>query len=170
MEGATVRSCSDVHNFLQEQGVAHEMLHLPASSRTAQAAASLLGVPVARVVKSLVFLAAGEPRMVLVPGDSMVDTRALCAALGGAPVELADARTVYQLTGFRVGAVPPCAVASDLPVVADPGVFAGDVVYCGGGTTMTMLKIRSADLRLLLEPLVVPVARPAQGRHAPDGR
>jgi prolyl-tRNA editing enzyme YbaK/EbsC (Cys-tRNA(Pro) deacylase) len=32
------------------------------------------------------------------------------------------------------------------------------VVYCGGGTTTTMLKIRSADLARLLEPRLAAVA------------
>ena len=44
-------------------------------------------------------------------------------------------------------------------MVADPGVFAPEVVYCGGGTTTTMLKIRSADLDALLEPRRLPIAR-----------
>ncbi len=52
-----------------------------------------------------------------------------------------------SLTGYRPSALPPCGLAADLPIVADPAVFELPVVYCGGGTTTTMLKIRSADLR-----------------------
>ena len=63
-----------------------------------------------------------------------------------------------EFTGYQPGAVPPCALATEVPVVADPGVFAPDVVYCGGGTTTTMLKIRSADLEALLEPRKLPIA------------
>ena len=54
--------------------------------------------------------------------------------------------------------MPPCALATDVPVVADPGVFAPEVVYCGGGTTTTMLKIRSADLDALLVARKAPIA------------
>jgi prolyl-tRNA editing enzyme YbaK/EbsC (Cys-tRNA(Pro) deacylase) len=66
------------------------------------------------------------------------------------------------MTGYRPGAVPPCALATEMPVVADPGVFVPEVVYCGGGTTATMLSIRSADLAAALEPRVAPIA--ARGR------
>jgi prolyl-tRNA editing enzyme YbaK/EbsC (Cys-tRNA(Pro) deacylase) len=62
------------------------------------------------------------------------------------------------LTGYKPGAVPPCALATEVSVVADPGVFAPDVVYCGGGTTTTMLKIGSAALDALLEPRKLPIA------------
>lgn len=155
-----MRTCSDVHNYLQEQGVAHEMVHLPRPTTTAARAAELLGVPIAEVVKSLLFLADGAPTLVLVPGDATVDTGALAAVLGVRRVVLARGEDVLEATGYRVGAVPPCGLASDLPVVADPRAFAPAVVYCGGGATATMLKIRSADLKELLAPRLAEVAVP----------
>jgi prolyl-tRNA editing enzyme YbaK/EbsC (Cys-tRNA(Pro) deacylase) len=153
-----VRSCSDVHNLLAEEGVPHEIIQLPAQSRTALQAAELLGVELREVVKSLVFYADGEPVLALVPGDASCDTAALRAALGVSEVVLGKAPQVLQATGYRPGAVPPCALGAELPVVADPGVFGPEVVYCGGGTTTTMLKIRSADLQALVRPRLAPVA------------
>jgi prolyl-tRNA editing enzyme YbaK/EbsC (Cys-tRNA(Pro) deacylase) len=154
-----MRSCSDVHNLLIQEGVPHEILHLPALSATARLAADALGVPVREVVKSLVFCLDGVPIMVLVPGDATVDAAALARVLEGREVVLADGRQVLDLTGYRPGAVPPCAIFTELPVVADPGVFEPEVVYCGGGTTATMLKIRSADLRALIKPRLAAVAK-----------
>lgn len=154
-----MRSCSDVHNLLLQEGVPHEIVHLPALGSTAQMAAEALGVSEHEVVKSLVFLLDGRPLMVLVPGDATVDTAALSRELGGGEVTLARGQQVLELTGYRPGAVPPCALDSSLPVVADAEVFGPDVVYCGGGTTTTMLKIRSADLDALLEPRKAPIAK-----------
>ena len=154
-----MRSCSDVHNFLLEEGVPHEIARLRSSARTAQLAAAALGVSVKEVVKSLVFLLDGRPLMALVPGDSTVDTLVLARESGGDRVVLATGQQVLELTGYRPGAVPPCGLDSDMPVIADPAVFAPDVVYCGGGTTTTMLKIRSADLEALLQPRKAPIAQ-----------
>jgi prolyl-tRNA editing enzyme YbaK/EbsC (Cys-tRNA(Pro) deacylase) len=64
------------------------------------------------------------------------------------------------VTGYRAGGVPPCGLETDLPVVADEAVFAPRVVYCGGGTEMTMLKVRSSDLRRLLQAKVAAVSMP----------
>lgn len=153
-----MRTCSDVHNYLQELGVAHEMLPLADPSTTATRAAEVLGVPAGEVVKSLLFVVDGTPTLVLVPGDSSVDTSALAQALGATRAALASGEEVLEATGYRVGAVPPCGLATDLPVVADPVAFAPPVVYCGGGATATMLKIRSADLKRLLRPRLVDVA------------
>jgi len=147
-------TCSDVHNHLEELGVTHEMLPLPDRSATAERAAELLGVTPREVVKSLLFLVDDTPTLVLVAGDARVDTTALRIALGASRVILAAPKAVLDATGFRVGAVPPCGLASDLPVVADPGAFAPPVVYCGGGAEATMLKIRSDDLKAVLAPRV----------------
>jgi prolyl-tRNA editing enzyme YbaK/EbsC (Cys-tRNA(Pro) deacylase) len=153
-----MRSCSDVHNLLSEQGVDHEIIHLPSLSKTAQRAASLLGVPPAEIIKSLVFYLDGTPTLVLVPGDATVDAAALARELGVRDVTFARRQDVLALTGYSPGAVPPCGLSTPLPAVADPGVFVPEVVYCGGGTTMTMLKIRSADLDALLKPRRAAVA------------
>lgn len=161
-----MRSCSDVHNYLLEEGVAHEIVHLPALSKTAQRAAELLGVPTAEVVKSLVFYLDGQPTLVLVPGDTVADLGLLHTALGCAEVKLARGQQVLEVTGYRPGAVPPCGLATSLPAVADPAVFTPPVVFCGGGTTTTMLKIRSSDLRELLQPKLVPLTSQAAGPAA----
>ena len=155
-----MRSFTDVHDDLTARSIPHEIVHLPSSSRTAQLAAEALGVSVGDVVKSLLFvLDDTRPVLALVTGDATVDVDALARDAGAAQVRLARSREVRELTGYRPGAVPPCALASELQVVADPGVFAPEIVYCGGGTTTTMLKIRSADLDALLEPAKLPIAR-----------
>jgi prolyl-tRNA editing enzyme YbaK/EbsC (Cys-tRNA(Pro) deacylase) len=87
-----------------------------------------------------------------------VDADALARFTGASEVRLARAREVRESTGYHPGAVPPFALATDMPVVADPGVFAPEVVYCGGGTTTTMLKMRSADLDALLGVRKTPIA------------
>ena len=154
-----MRSFTDVHDALTGRLVPHDIVHLPSSSCTAQLAAEALGVPVGDVVKSLLFLLDdSRPVLALVPGDTTVDVVALARETGAAQVRLAKSREVRELTGYKPGAVTPCALATEVPVVADPGVFAPDVVYCGGGTTTTMLKIRSADLDALLEPRKLPIA------------
>lgn len=153
-----MKSCSDVHNYLLEEGVPHEIVHLPALSTTARRAAALLGVRLSEVVKSLLFDTDAGPVVCLVPGDAQVDVAQVRAVFGCGAATLAAPPEVVALTGFRPGALPPCGLATDLPVLADPAVFEEPIVYCGGGTTTTMLKIRSEDLRGLLAARVAAIA------------
>jgi Cys-tRNA(Pro) deacylase len=154
-----VRSFTDVHEALAAEGVEHEIVHLPSSSRTARLAADALGVPVTDVVKSLVFIVDAHPVLTLVSGDATVDTEALARELGAHEVTLACAREVRESTGFKPGAVPPVGLATRLPVVADPAVFTSDTVYCGGGATSAMLRIGSADLERVVRPRRLAIGR-----------
>ena len=124
-----MRSCSDVHNYLLEQGVAHEIVQLPALSTTVRRAAALLGVPPREVVKSQLFETESGPIVCLVPGDRHVDHGRLRAELGCA-VKPAPAAEVVSLTGYRPGALPPCGLAAELPIIADPARVraAGDLL------------------------------------------
>jgi prolyl-tRNA editing enzyme YbaK/EbsC (Cys-tRNA(Pro) deacylase) len=152
-----VRTCSDVHNALVELDVAHEIIQMPALSTTAQRAAGLLGVRLDEIVKSLLFLLDGRPALVLVPGDRTADPERLKTLTGCGKATLARGAQVLDVTGYRVGSVPPVGLARDLPVVADERVFVPPVVYCGGGTEMTMLKLRSADLRRLVDAQIADI-------------
>jgi prolyl-tRNA editing enzyme YbaK/EbsC (Cys-tRNA(Pro) deacylase) len=153
-----VRTCSDVHNALVELDVVHEIIHVPAPSTTARRAADLLGVGLGEIVKSLLFLLDGRPVLVLVPGDRNADPERLKALTGCRKVTLARGAQVLDVTGYRVGSVPPVGLASDLPIVADERVFVPPVVYCGGGTEATMLKLRGDDLRRLVRARIADIA------------
>ena len=162
-----MRSCSDVHNSLLEQGVAHEILHLPALSRTARRTAALLGVPLREVVTCELLETERGPVVCLVPGDTHVDRALVRTELGCDRVTTVTAGGVVALTGYPPGALPPCGLAADLPMVADAAVFELPVVYCGGGTTTTVVKLRSADLRDALGVRVAAIAaRPQNGAVA----
>lgn len=154
-----MRSCADVHDALRARGVEHEIIQLPSSSRSAELAAEALDVPVAWVVKSLLFVADERPVLALVDGAATVDTEALLRELGAREVTFARGREVREITGYKPGAVPPVGLETDLLVLADPAVFVPEVVYCGGGTTSAMLRIRAADLERLLGARVAPIAR-----------
>lgn len=152
-----MRSSAHVRELLIEKGIDHELVELSGHCRTAASAAGLLSVPIADVAKSLLFRADGDPVLVVVPGHLTVDTGLLAGALDAREIVLARARDVVETTGYEPGAVPPCALEHPVRLVADPRVLDRDVVYCGGGTVTTMLKIRSADLAALVRPQVAGV-------------
>lgn len=155
-----MRSCDDVHDELAAHDIPHEIVRLPSSTRSAPLAAEALGVDVGHVVKSLLFVLDEErPVLALVTGDATVDAEVLASETGAAQIRLARTREVRSWTGYHPGGVSPCALATDVPVVADPGVFMPETVYCGGGTETTMLKIRSAHLEALLQPRRLRIAR-----------
>src|SRR5205823_9341854 len=70
-----------VRAYAAERGHPIEVRRFAASTRTAEDAAREIGTEVARIVKSLVFVASGAPVIVLASGPTRVDERALAATL-----------------------------------------------------------------------------------------
>ena len=94
-----------VQAALKEAGLDIHIVQLQESARTAQLAADALGTALGSIVKSLLFLADGDPVSVLVAGDRRADPAKLKRLLGAQRVVMADAERVRQETGFSIGVV-----------------------------------------------------------------
>jgi len=121
-------------------------LTFPAGTRTASEAAAALKTDIAQIVKSLVFIVAGNPTLALVSGINQLDETQLSAAAGGGTVVRADADAVRSATGFSIGGVAPFGSTQPLPVFLDKSLLAHDVVYAAAGRPDTVFAISPADL------------------------
>ncbi|HEY7976015.1 MAG TPA: YbaK/EbsC family protein, partial [Ktedonobacterales bacterium] len=70
-----------VRASLREQGIEAQPVEFAESTRTAAEAAAAIGTTVAQIAKSLVFLANGQPLLVIASGVNRVDTQKLSALL-----------------------------------------------------------------------------------------
>ncbi|HEY8416943.1 MAG TPA: YbaK/EbsC family protein [Limnochordales bacterium] len=147
-----------VRAALQEKGVNTQIVEFEQSTRTAQEAAEAIGTSVGQIVKSLVFVAGGQPFLALVSGANQADTDKL-GALMGAPVERADARTVREATGFAIGGVPPVGHTTPLVTFIDEDLLQYDEVYAAAGTPHAIFRITPAELVRITGGRVVALAR-----------
>lgn len=122
-------------------GLSIEVRDFPEGTRTAEDAARAIGVSAGQIVKSLVFLAGGEPIVCLVSGPNRLDTERLSAHLSGARIARADADAVREATGYAVGGVPPFGHARPLPVYCDRDLLAFDTVWAAAGTPKSVFSV-----------------------------
>jgi prolyl-tRNA synthetase len=98
---------------------AAEEVATPGAKSIAEVAA-FMGLPPTAFVKSLVYVADGEPVMVCVEGDRDVNEVKLKRYLGAKTLAMADYATVRDVTGAGVGSVGPVnPLKSDIRIVAD---------------------------------------------------
>jgi len=128
-----MRGPERVRAALEAAGLNTQVMMLAESTRTAQLAAEALGTPLGSIVKSLVFLADGEPILVLVAGDRRADPVRLKALTGARRVMIADAERVRQETGFSIGGVPPLGHSRPLPTWIDASLERFDTLYAAAG-------------------------------------
>ena len=114
-------------------GAADGVRVLDDAARTAADAAAQLGVPTAAIANSLVFVADGEPVLVMASGGRRVDVAKVADALGAAQVKRADADTVRAATGFVIGGVAPVGHARELRTLVDTSLAGFDQVWAAAG-------------------------------------
>ena len=131
---------------LEAAGFLTDIREFSNATRTAQQAANTLGVPVGAIVKSLCFVADGEPVMVLVSGSNRADLHKVRQALGAVTVTRADAETVRAATGFAIGGVPPVAHARPLRIVLDRDLEQYAELWAAAGTPHSVFRLDPARL------------------------
>ena len=135
-----------VQQALREAGVDVQVVRLDKSARTAQLAADAIGTTLGSIVKSLVFLADGEPVLVLVAGDRKADPDKLKEVTGAKRVMIADADRVREATGFSIGGVAPLGHVRPLPVWIDTSLGRFARVYAAAGHPHAVFGIGFDDL------------------------
>jgi Cys-tRNA(Pro) deacylase len=120
----------------------------PEGTRTAEDAARAVGCDVAQIVKSLVFVADGEPVIAYVSGRHKLDTAKLARAAGAAEVRRATADEAREATGYAIGGTPPFGHARPLRLFMDETLAAfGDAeVWCAAGTPQTVFALAAEAL------------------------
>ncbi len=130
-----------MQSALKTAGLEINTVTLKKSARTAQLAADALGVALGSIVKSLLFLADGEPVLVLVAGDRRADPAKLKKLLGTRRVMIAGAERVKQETGFSIGGVPPIGHQRPLPTWIDDSLARFETVHAAAGHPRTVFPI-----------------------------
>jgi prolyl-tRNA editing enzyme YbaK/EbsC (Cys-tRNA(Pro) deacylase) len=127
------RNARRVADAATAAGLPIEIRHVPEGARTAADAAAAIGCEVAQIVKSLVFMADGEPVVTLLAGDDRLDPARLADVLDAREVRRANGAEARAATGFPIGGVPPLGYERDLTVLIDDGLLGHEVVWAAAG-------------------------------------
>lgn len=122
-----------VQEALNAAGLEAKVVRLPESTRTAPEAARAVGCDVGAIAKSLLFLADGEPLLVVCGGDRRVDTARVAELVGAQSVKMAPAEEVRRVTGYAIGGVPPLGHATGVRTLMDTSLLRWPVIYAAAG-------------------------------------
>lgn len=147
-------------HYISERGIRAKIVHLDSGTPTVAAAAEAVGVGPEQIIKSVLFLASGEPVLVVTNGLTRVNRKLLADALGMSRrrIKIADGKAVTAVTGYAVGAVPPFGHRTPLRTLLDAGVLEQETVYGGGGEGNALMLLSTDELQRVLRPELVDVA------------
>ncbi|MFI6327980.1 Cys-tRNA(Pro) deacylase [Micromonospora chersina] len=120
--------------------------------------AAALGVPPARVFKSLVTEVDGGLTVAVVPVTGELDLKALAAAVGGKRAAMADRTVAERATGYVRGGISPLGQRKRLPTVVDASALEHPTVYVSAGRRGLQLQLTPTDLVALTGAVTAPIA------------
>lgn len=141
-----MRTSVDVHNFLLEREIPHELVPVRGRLRSPDRVAAVLGLPPEQVARVVILEGRGRLIAVLLPSDRRPDLDRVTEVTGVAGLAEPTPERVTDLTDFLAEAVPPAGLPDGARVIMDRSLSEQEVLYFSGGETSSLLKIRPADL------------------------
>ncbi|MCQ9164053.1 MULTISPECIES: Cys-tRNA(Pro) deacylase [unclassified Arthrobacter] len=140
---------------------AHAYTHDPTAASYGLEAAAVLGVPPARVFKTLMADVDGSLTVAVVPVNGTLDLKALAHALGLKRAAMADPARAQRRTGYVLGGISPLGQRQHSPTVVDVSALHFETIYVSGGRRGFDVELAPADLIALTQAMTAPIGHPA---------
>lgn len=146
LEKAAVKRAAEA---IKRSGLTGEIRILSDSARTAQDAATALGIQVGQIASSIVFkLPSGNPLLVITSGRHRVDTKLIAELLKVERLDRADADFVKSVSGYSVGGVAPLGWTSPPEItLIDQALADYDLIWAAAGHPHTVFPSTFLELQ-----------------------
>jgi Ala-tRNA(Pro) deacylase len=147
-----------VRRYLEEQGVAHEVVDHEETMSAAQEAKAA-GVPPDHAAKTIVLRDGSEYRLAVIPASSRLDLRKAREALdASAHLRLAsEPEMEADFASFEVGALPPLGPMLPAPEALDTRLMNHERILCSGGDHRHSVLVDPRELARLGDATVADV-------------
>lgn len=139
--------------------VVRSYVHDPAATSFGLEAAEALGVDPARVFKTLLVDTDKGLGVGVVPVDTLLDLKAVAAALGAKKATMADPAVAERVTGYVVGGISPVGQKKALPTILDVSAQAHATILVSGGKRGFDIELAPADLLAVVRGSTAAIAR-----------
>jgi len=97
-----------------------------------------------------------------IPSDRKLDFAALATILGISRkrLEMASQSQVEDMTGFKVGSIPPFGLPKNIPVIIDLRVLNLKEIWCGTGKSTESIRLTLEELKMLSTPTFYDISKP----------
>jgi prolyl-tRNA editing enzyme YbaK/EbsC (Cys-tRNA(Pro) deacylase) len=135
----------NLKRYMHEKNVSAEHLVFNESTRSVAEAAKAAGVTPQDFVKNICMIASDGSFIVgIVKGEDRVSTSRVAKFLGVAEVRTATPEEILERTGYPCGGTPSYGYPARFLI--DERVLQKEIIYTGGGSVNSLVRIPSAEL------------------------
>jgi prolyl-tRNA editing enzyme YbaK/EbsC (Cys-tRNA(Pro) deacylase) len=142
----TATPLTRVREFVKQYDESLEPIVFTEMMKTSEEAASVLGVEIGQIAKSILFRSKDRYGLFVAAGDVRIHSRQVKACLGGGQPKMASPEEVAEMTGFEIGAVCPFALRREIPIFLDRSLQRFPVVYTAAGVPESILPVTFEQL------------------------
>jgi Cys-tRNA(Pro)/Cys-tRNA(Cys) deacylase len=88
----------------------------------------------------------GRYAALIIPGDMKLDYKEAARTLEAKNVSLVPFNETHKISGYPPGGTPSIGYEKKIDVVLDQELMQYETFYCGGGSTMMLLELRTDDV------------------------
>lgn len=136
--------------YIEENKIDIVIINSDESTHTAVEAATVNGVPVSNIVKSLLVKIDNDFILFLVPGDRRLDLESLRKRFNTENIRMANAEEVKENTGYSIGGVPPFGHIKKLKTYIEDGFDINKEVVAAAGSSNSVFKCYLDELEKII--------------------
>ncbi len=147
--------------FLEQFQFPFEVYTYTHSKKGAEFAAEATGVPLERMIKTLVVGDTTRTQyfFVLMPGHLELDLKKLAAAAGVKRMRMASVSEAERLTGYQVGGISPFGSRKALPIFMEEDLKRHITIAINCGARGCIVALKTDKLIELLKPEILPLSQ-----------
>lgn len=144
--------------YMIENNIEGEMQIFTTSCHSVQEAANAVGASPGDLVKNICMIDdKGNLIVTIVKGEDRVSTKRVGEALNMKPPRIANEQEILDKTGYPCGGVP--SFGYDAIFIIDPKVMEKEIVYTGGGSEYTLIRISSINMQKANNGLILRIRK-----------
>ncbi len=153
-----MRTSVDVHNYLVERDIPHEVFLARGRLRSPEQIALVLDLPQDEVGKVVIYESDGPGVAAVLPVGCRALANRVQQAVDAPNLRRATVAQLAEITDFLPESIPPAGLPGGVAMVVDASMARDDVLYFPGGEPRAILKIRGKDLIRATEAIVASIA------------
>lgn len=147
----------NLQEFIKNNSIDVEYLVFEKSCHSVQEAAEAANASLKDFVKSICMVSENRPIIAIVRGEDRASTSRVEKALNIERPELATPEQILELTGYPCGGTPP--FGFDATFLIDEKVMEMELIYAGGGTENSLIRINPDELKRVNNGIVARVRK-----------
>ena len=144
-------SIENARNHLKKYGKDGDIIEFSSSSATVKEAAADLNTEEGRIAKSMSFMTASGPIVIVLAGDARIANRKFKDTFHE-KARMIGPDDVERLTGHPVGGVCPFALPDDVSLYLDISLRRFSTFYPAAGSTNSAIEMTAEDLEKIAQP------------------